>query len=120
MIDLRDFDESSEIKEETALYDSDDFYEENKIMAIVRKKGATYPSEISRFSEFTPRQASRIINTLIEKGKLMLAKVAFYRADERVLNRRHELWGLGIKGFERFHTMRWVVEPPEQNVTVFR
>lgn len=79
-----------------------------RIMHVVARKGATYPSEIARHMPLQPNEVAPIIHDLLESGHLQEINVTTVRIDPRLRRRFPDMWRRGETGFDTFRQRHWV------------
>jgi len=80
-----------------------------KVMRVIRKKKASYPSEIAQTTRFNIDYVLVIISYLIDAGYIeRIPMLDPYTIDERLTFRRPEMFAKGVTGFRSWCRFHWV------------
>lgn len=79
----------------------------NQILEVIASKKASYAREISRETGYTSGEISRLLYRLEDAGVLEQLVPKKKLSDQRLLDRRKDLWKRGLKGLDAWRKMNW-------------
>lgn len=78
-----------------------------RVLEIVAEKKASFPSEVSPRTEESTGKVGEILRELEEIDLLESLTPKMKKSDQRLLDRRNELWGRGKRGIDEFRQPNW-------------
>lgn len=88
-------------------------HERGLIIDAVNELRCTYPSEISRSTLIPKERCISLIYQMLKENKLYRLKLHSMYVPLEMLGRLGFFWSIGIRGFEKFQKITWLIPEPQ-------
>ena len=78
-----------------------------KVVRVIAEKKATFNSELSALTGYSTSKIGTILSDLKRCGIIEQIDVVWKNADDRLLDRRDDLWSRGVKGSGNWSQRTW-------------